>query len=112
MPIYIILDFINGKPIARLTKPMVYFGWCVPEGFTTDFASIPRWLWSFLPPIGIYAQPAVLHDYLYTMGCVSRAEADLTFYEAMKFENVNFATRCLMYLAVRLFGKGHYQNGK
>lgn len=33
----------------------------VPEGYITDFHSIPRWLWPFLPPDD-WAEPAVPHD--------------------------------------------------
>ena len=37
----------------------------LPAGMTTDLASIPRLLWSFLPPDGPWVQIAVFHDLLY-----------------------------------------------
>ena len=37
----------------------------VPKGFATDFASIPRVFWSWLPPIGRYGVPAIVHDWHY-----------------------------------------------
>lgn len=36
----------------------------VPTGFITDGATIPRWLWWVLPPLGEYSQATTLHDYL------------------------------------------------
>jgi hypothetical protein len=37
----------------------------VPRYFVTDFASIPRFLWSLLPKWDGYGTPSVVHDYLY-----------------------------------------------
>jgi hypothetical protein len=37
----------------------------LPRGMTTDLASIPRLLWSVLPPDGPWVQIAVFHDLLY-----------------------------------------------
>lgn len=37
----------------------------VPEGFVTDFASVPRFLWPLLPPYGRHGRAAVVHDWLY-----------------------------------------------
>lgn len=36
----------------------------VESGFVTDGATIPRWLWWLLPPIGEYTQCTTLHDKL------------------------------------------------
>lgn len=36
----------------------------IEKGFKTDFASIPRSLWSIFPPTGKYIKAAVIHDYL------------------------------------------------
>lgn len=43
-------------------------GWVIsiPAGYTTDFASTPRWLWWWLPPHGKYERAAVVHDWLCT----------------------------------------------
>lgn len=78
----------------------------VPNGYVTDFASIPRVFWRFLPPDGEYTQAAVLHDYL----CDTRPEgvpskkAHHIFHEAMLVLGVNRFTASLMYRAVSLFG--------
>ena len=38
----------------------------IPEGFITDFASIPRGLWNILPPQHAHVGKAgVIHDWLY-----------------------------------------------
>ena len=63
----------------------------IPKGFDTDFASIPRIFWSFLPPTGTkrnqYSKAAVLHDWVYDELCEypvhSRKDCDKIFLEAM-----------------------------
>lgn len=77
----------------------------VPAGFVTDFASIPRLLWSIIGhPAGRYAQAAVLHDWLYATTAVSRAEADRIFGEAMQVLGVPSWQRWIMWCGVRLAG--------
>lgn len=50
----------------------------VPRGFTTDFASVPRWLPLVYAVLGDTAhEAAVIHDYLYRTGIVSRRAADI-----------------------------------
>ncbi len=89
----------------------------VPAGFTTDFASTPRFLWWLLPPHGRYSAAAIVHDRLYHVGGLalhptrtsyvkvySRAEADRVFLEAMESLGVLLGVRYAMWAAVRLFG--------
>lgn len=76
----------------------------VPIGFATDYASIPRALWSFLPPTGTYAAAAVVHDWLYWLQMTTRAEADEVFRQAMLVSCVGAAKRATIHRAVRLFG--------
>lgn len=76
----------------------------VPEGFITDFASVPRPFWVILPPDGEYTQAAVVHDYLYSTRQRLRRECDRIFYEAMGVLGVPAWKRAVMYRAVRLFG--------
>lgn len=80
----------------------------VPAGFVTDLASVPRAFWSILPPHGEYAKAAIIHDYLYTIGLRSKKYADDVFMEAMTVLGVAWWRRKVMYLAVRLFGKGNF----
>ncbi|KKL66348.1 hypothetical protein LCGC14_2145860, partial [marine sediment metagenome] len=53
----------------------------VPQGFTTDFASVPRVVWWLIPPDGQYTQAAVVHDFLYFSQTTTRIEADRIFLE-------------------------------
>lgn len=76
----------------------------IPEGFVTDFASVPRCFWSIIPPMGRYGKAAILHDYLYHTKSVSRKEADKIFLKAMDLLGVSAWKKYVMYFAVRLFG--------
>lgn len=83
----------------------------VPMGFKTDFASVPKWLWSIFPPTGYYQRAALLHDYCYMMSmfpnkrvCATRRAADAMFRRQMKRDGVGWRTRYTLWLAVRLFG--------
>jgi hypothetical protein len=83
----------------------------VPEGFETDFASVPRvpiFYWLF----GDRAhREAALHDYLYridSIPCVEREDADEVFFEAMDLRQKPFYVRYPMWWGVRLGGGSSY----
>lgn len=76
----------------------------VRTGFMTDFASIPRLLWAFLPCWGRYGNAAVIHDWLYWIQKRSRKEADGIMLEGMTVLKVPAWQRYSIYLAVRAFG--------
>ena len=93
----------------------------VPDGFTTDFASVPRLFWIILPPDGRYTQAAVLHDYLYSVAgeipghihddgkiihniVYKRKDCDKIFIKAMRVLGVGWCKRVAMHRAVRAFG--------
>lgn len=83
----------------------------IPQGFITDFASVPRIFWVLFPPDGKYTQAAVVHDYLYMRHGIlaereySRKRCDQIFLEAMKVLGVPLLTRRIMYTAVRIGGR-------
>lgn len=81
----------------------------VPAGFVTDLASIPRALWSILPPHGKWAKAAIVHDYLYVHAIRNKSYADKVFLEGMEVLGVGKIRRTAMYWAVRLFGRGNYK---
>ena len=81
----------------------------VPEGFVTDFASIPRFFWRVLPPWNTHGKAAVLHDWCYQSGILSRVVSDAIFLEAMMVLGVVWWKRYALYAAVRLFGWTAYQ---
>lgn len=77
----------------------------IPTGFTTDLASVPRWLWVIFPPSGQYQRAAILHDWFYQCRTdLSRFAADAMFREIMAHLGVPTWKRLAMYLAVRSFG--------
>jgi hypothetical protein len=99
---------------------------CIPKGFVTDLASIPRLFWTLLPPDGPWVKAAVIHDYLYyTKGSglwkghprsISRAkdytrpEADWILRDAMKDRHVDGFGRNAIYFAVRFGGQHGWDN--
>lgn len=76
----------------------------VPVGFVTDFASIPRLLWSSLPRDGDYVWAAVVHDYLYWEQRTTRDEADDVLNAAMEDLRVSTADRLAIYKGVQFGG--------
>lgn len=76
----------------------------VPKGFVTDLDSVPRIPFVFFIAKGRTVESAVVHDYLYRTGLVSRKEADDIFYELMIKEGVSSFRSWYIYSAVRLFG--------
>jgi len=82
----------------------------VPEGFVTDYFSVPRPLWAFFPRDGKGKKASALHDFLYgRRGAIptkhySRKRCDRAFLEAMKAESVSWWRRQVMYRAVRDWG--------
>lgn len=84
----------------------------IPIGFSTDFASTPKFMHWLIPPTGIYGKAAVLHDYLYSTGMYSRQQCDDIFLEAMLVLGVPKWKAYSMYKAVREFGAKHYRSEK
>ena len=84
----------------------------VPEGYVTDFASIPGFAQWMISPFGKHSEAAVVHDWLYTLGTPGdekgRRLADRTFRRALHLVGVGFFRRYIMYAAVRLGGKSGY----
>jgi hypothetical protein len=77
---------------------------CVPRNFVTDFASVPRLLWTLLPQWDGYGPAAVMHDYLYWAQIVPRAKADEYMLEAMRDQNVSWLKRSVVYLGMKAGG--------
>lgn len=104
MPMPVLRPRLDGK--WEVFEP--YFG--VPRGFATDGASIPRLLWRVCghPMEAPAVAAAVLHDHDYSAGTVPRAEADRRFRENLALCGVGRVRRWVFWLAVRLFGGGHY----
>lgn len=105
----VLRDFRFWGELPRLGKVWV----TVPAGYLTDGASVPRVVWSLVPPWGAYGQAAVVHDllceYLVVMTDagdqvrITRAEADLLFLQAMTVLQVPAPNRQLMYAGVSTY---------
>jgi hypothetical protein len=93
----------------RLLSPLVYQSdvlgttITVPDGFVTDFASIPAPGRILISGHGHDRWAAVVHDYLYHTKH-NRKQADAVFLEALEVSGVNLIKRRLMYRAVRTGG--------
>ncbi len=91
----------------------------IPAGYSTNYASIPRFLWSVLPPLGIGVTPASLaHDYLYAIRKLpidwnEKKRADLEFkYLLDKYNPTAETANKMMYVAVKLFGRPNFVKGQ
>ena len=112
------MDEVYLTPISdntyQLTRELKAFDgkkyYVVPEGFVTDYASIPRILWPVLNPQEHKTiPPAILHDFMYACpNDITRVEADSIFYSALIDNLVNPVKAYAYYVAVRLFGWKYY----
>lgn len=114
----LLFNYIDGKQ-WRLNRSIRYSTdkgqeFIVSIGFITDFASIPRPLWSILPPTSPKcAKSAVLHDYLYKFGfscqpLVTRKHADDLFKEGLLSLGASKSLTNIVYWSVRVFGGTAY----
>ena len=94
---------------AKLTRDHYIGGVLILQGFRTNFASVPFYLWPIYPPLGTYTASVLLHDYLYDTKAIlvngiwiriSKEQADQMFYESMEIYKVSWITRKLFYKAV------------
>lgn len=129
-PLYLASE---GKKTFRLIEDWKFKHDCftpilvIPEGYKSDLASIPSWIfwWQW----GKWNIAAIAHDYIYEHGYIlgdlekpgeiferrtvlrlSKAEADLIFYGICLFLGVRPITAKLMYWAVKFFGRGVWNN--
>lgn len=104
----LILKVLPNGRWCQLCQPLrvrVYDNYIhVPDGFQTDFASVPKIFWHVIPPMGLHTVAAVVHDWLYYSRWVKKASADTVFYQLMRFYGVPLVRAKIMYLAVKWFG--------
>lgn len=81
--------------------------YCVPQGFETDFASVPRLPFAYLLAGNTSHEAAVIHDWMYADG-FKRPYADQVFRAALQTEGVADWRRWSMWVAVRIFGSWSY----
>lgn len=97
----------------QVISPLVYTSkagdiYIVPTGMITDLASIPKLLRPAIDRNGLSRPAAVLHDYLYLIGSLSRKQSDELFLEALLSCGVGSFIAKGMYWSVRAFGGGRY----
>jgi hypothetical protein len=99
-PMYFLLKPIGWKPDGDQVGK--YQPISVPQGFVTDFASVPRLFWSLLRPDGDYTYPAIVHDWMYWRQDTDRETADEILRLGMQDFSIDKATVAAIYNAVRL----------
>jgi len=103
-PFWYLSKPIDWSPNAGQELPSV----SVPIGFVTDFASIPRALWTTLPRDGDYVWAAVVHDYLYWYQTTTKETADNVLNAAMVDFKIPAVTRIAIYQGVNLGGSSSW----
>lgn len=88
----------------------------VPVGLVVDGASVPRAVWSFMPPDGLHRAAAFAHDFAYLhqghLGAVTltREQTDQLFYNLMVEAGVSPRRAGIAYRAVRMFGQSAWNS--
>ena len=102
------VDPVNWRLTRELTYRASTQTFTAPIGMLTDFASVPRAFAWLIPRYGRYLPAAVIHDHLYRdevpAGHISYRDADGVLRQAMRLLGVPFATRWVMWTAVRWAG--------
>lgn len=88
----------------------------VPVGLVVDGASVPRAVWSFMPPDGLHRAGAFAHDFAYLHQgrlngvTLTREQVDQVFYNLMVEAGVRPRRAGIAYRAVRLFGQSAWNS--
>ncbi len=99
-------EWVNGHDLAvylPIEKDVIKL-YTIPEGFTTDLASIPRIFWSIIAPHELGIDAPLIHDWLYRNNIGGRAWADYILLHLMRQNKVPYWKRKVVYGAVRAFG--------
>lgn len=84
----------------------------IPQGFKTDFASVPKNFRSIIGNVNKYNKCWLLHDWLYSKNCdfkVSRKEADDILKDLLDQKGMDSLDQWLTYTSVRLFGASRFR---
>ena len=107
----IMQDNLDGTWTVMKEMRVEVPGWSepivVPEGFVTDFASTPRFIWWAFPHEGQpYDLAACVHDMIYRhlQSKFTRKQADDILLAIMKLYGTGFLTRWCIWLGVRIGG--------
>lgn len=107
------------RGIWMLTDPLIFKSditksfIIIPQGFVTDFASVPRVPFIFALVGDTASRASTLHDWLYNIASGSdvpdRATADYCLKEACKATKIPAYIYLPLYWGVRLFGNPYYK---
>lgn len=109
---------LSTTPLRRrntwiLNKDWVCGDYVVPRGYVTDLDSIPNVPIAYTLFKGYARESAVLHDWLYFTGIVSRKKADELFYHHMvEIERVSPIIAKAMYIGVRVGGGNGFRHAR
>jgi hypothetical protein len=108
---------VSGQPdLWALIAPLVWIDpdpaltVCVPIGFITDLASIPKAFRNVLDVNGRSRRAAVLHDWLYTRQATTRAVADAQLRKALVAEGEPASVAATYWVGVRFGGWGAWHD--
>lgn len=108
----------DGRQLWRLTEDLIYFSdrygifIITRKGYVTDFITLKRYPIAYMLIGETAHRPPVTHDDCYDNQHVDKKMADLIFYDALLEEGVGKIKANAMYWAVRLFGRGTYDQPK
>lgn len=106
--------YLNDAVKVSIRNPEYHFEFEIPQGYLTDGATVPRFLWAFFPLWDECTMPVVIHDYLCNerlitingqLRYIDRLMADNLFLAAMEFQGVSKIKRFIMYNSVRLHSR-------
>jgi Protein of unknown function (DUF1353) len=82
----------------------------VPQGFVSDFSSIPKAFWILFPPDSSYIYTLIVHDYLYWHQPTTREVADLILREMLREVGASSSQAELLYSAAKVGGLSTWNN--
>jgi len=110
---------VTGDDEWKLLADFDWYGITVPEGFVTNFGSIPPPIRPFINPVGKLRPGFLIHDWLYhrhgklkepimrkgiTRTLLSRRECDLELFNIGKIIGYNSFKNQMVYRALRIGG--------
>lgn len=107
-PLPLRVEFTDHGRRARLLAPFVFRdgeeAYGVPEGFVTDFNSVPRFLWVWFAPWE-HPEAAIIHDWLYQCpGVLTRQQCDAVHRRILEVNGMRASKRQMIYLGIRAGG--------
>lgn len=103
--------FVDDEVHVRMLIGNKEYVFDIPRGYLTDGATVPRFLWSFVPLWDECTTAVVIHDYLCNYGRImidgkvcylDRITIDWLFLKVMEFCKISKIKRYIIYNAVRL----------